>query len=138
MKLPQFQLTALAIFIASTFSLLGAESSASQSDTPIQTSGGWIKSAESPVLGGKYGTCFDICVLKEEGLYRMWVSWRPKQSLALVTSKDGIHWSEPPQIVFGPRKESGWEDDINRPIILKRDALYHLWYTGQAKGLSSI
>ena len=68
-----------------------------------------------PVMGGKYGTCFDISVLKEGQIYRMWLSWRPKQSVALVESKDGIHWSEPPQIVLGPRPETGWEDDINRP-----------------------
>ena len=48
--------------------------------------------------------------------YRMWLSWRPKQSVALVESRDGIHWSEPPQIVLGPKKETGWEDDINRPV----------------------
>ena len=67
-------------------------------------------------MGGKYGTCFDISVLKEGEIYRMWLSWRPKQSVALVESKDGIHWSEPPQIVLGPRPETGWEDDINRPV----------------------
>ena len=58
--------------------------------------------------------------------------------VALVESKDGIHWSEPPQIVLGPRKESVWEDDINRPSVLKRADTYHMWYTGQAKGHSSI
>ena len=138
MNLPLLQLTALAILLASTCWSPGAESSVAQSEAQPQTTAGWVKSFENPVLGGKYGTCFDISVLKAEGLYRMWVSWRPKQSLALVTSKDGIHWSEPPQPVLGPRKESGWEDDINRPIILKRDGLYHLWYTGQAKNHSAI
>ena len=89
-------------------------------------------------MGGKYGTCFDVSVLREGDTYRMWLSWRPKASLALVESKDGIHWSEPPQIVLGPRKESGWEDDINRPYVLKRGDTYHMWYTGQARGHSSI
>ena len=101
-----------------------------------ETTAGWVKYEGNPVMGGKYGTCFDISVLKEGGAYRMWLSWRPKQSLALVESKDGIHWSEPPQIVLGPRKETGWEDDINRPVVLKREDGYHLWYTGQAKGHS--
>ena len=57
-------------------------------------------------MGGKYGTCFDISVLKEGDTYRMWLSWRPKKSIALVESKDGIRWSEPPQAVFGPRLET--------------------------------
>jgi predicted GH43/DUF377 family glycosyl hydrolase len=104
----------------------------------LQTTGGWVKYEGNPVMGGQYGTCFDVSVLKEGGTYRMWLSWRPKQSLAVVESKDGIHWSEPPQIVLGPRKETGWEDDINRPVVLKREDGYHLWYTGQAKDHSSI
>ena len=103
-----------------------------------ETSGGWKKFASNPVMGGKYGTCFDISVLRENNTYRMWLSWRPKESLALVESEDGIHWSEPPHIVLGPRPESGWEDGINRPVVLKRGDGYHLWYTGQAKGHSWI
>jgi len=103
-----------------------------------ETTGGWKKAEGNPVMGGKYGTCFDIAVLREGGKYRMWLSWRPKKSIALVESTDGIHWSEPPQIVLGPRQETGWEDDINRPVVVKRADGYHLWYTGQAKGKSRI
>jgi len=98
----------------------------------------WVKYAGNPVMGGKYGTCFDISVLEEGGTYRMWVSWRPKQSIALVESKDGLHWSEPPQIVLGPRRETGWEDDLNRPVVIKRDDGYQMWYTGQSRGRSQI
>ena len=76
--------------------------------------------------------------MKENDLYRMWLSWRPKQSVALVESRDGIHWSEPPQVVLGPNPETGWEEDINRPVVLKRDNAYHMWYTGQAKNHSYI
>ena len=49
-----------------------------------ETSGGWVKYAGNPVLGGAYGTCFDVSVLKDGDTYRMWFSWRPKRSLALV------------------------------------------------------
>ncbi len=103
-----------------------------------QATEGWKKFEGNPVLGGKYGTCFDISVLREDGKYRMWLSWRPKGSVALVESADGIHWSEPPQIVLGPRKETGWENSINRPCVLKRADGYHLWYTGQTKSNSWI
>ena len=89
-------------------------------------------------MGGKYGTCFDISVMREGETYRMWLSWRPKKSIAMVESKDGVHWSEPSRIVLGPRGETGWEDDINRPYVLKRGDTYHLWYTGQAKKRSWI
>src|SRR5215471_11685040 len=57
-----------------------------------QTAGGWRKYPSNPVLGGKYGTCFDISVLREGDTYRMWLSWRPQRSVALVQSKDGFHW----------------------------------------------
>jgi predicted GH43/DUF377 family glycosyl hydrolase len=102
------------------------------------TIAGWTKYEGNPVMGGQHGTCFDISVLREGDLYRMWLSWRPKASVALVESRDGFHWSEPPRIVLGPRKDTGWEDDINRPVVLKREDGYHLWYTGQAKGHSAI
>lgn len=90
---------------------------------------GLIKCPSNPVLGGEYGTCFDICVLKDGGVFRMWFSWRPKASIALVESKDGVHWGRP-KIVLSPNKETKWEGDLNRPVVLKRDNLYHMWYTG--------
>lgn len=96
----------------------------------------WVKYTENPVLGGKLGTCFDASVLMDGNKYRMYFSWRPKQSIALTESTDGIHWSDP-QIVLGPAS-TGWENDINRPGVLKRDGVYYLWYTGQYDGRSEI
>lgn len=96
----------------------------------------WEKYAGGPVLGGKLGTCFDVCLLRDEGKYKMYFSWRPKKSVALVESADGVHWSEP-EILLGPA-QTGWEDDINRPSVVKRDGVYHMWYTGQFDGHSSI
>lgn len=104
---------------------------------PAQTSGGWTKYPGNPVLGGTLGTCFDICVLKEKDRYRMWFSWRPKASIALTESRDGIHWSEP-TVVLGPNAQTDWEADINRPVVLKRGGTYHMWYTGQARDRSRI
>lgn len=101
------------------------------------TAAGWEKYPGNPVLGGRLGTCFDIAVLKEDGRFRMWFSWRPKESIALAESNDGIHWSDP-VIVLAPNPDSGWEDGINRPTVLKRDGVYHMWYTGQAHDQSRI
>lgn len=117
----------------------GLEPSLSHAARHLAESGssGWEKYSGDPVLGGKYGTCFDVCVLHEHGVYKMWLSWRPKQSIALSESKDGIHWSRP-EIVLGPKPSTGWEDDINRPGVVKRHDGYHMWYTGQAQGKSSI
>jgi len=103
-----------------------------------QTSSGWKKYEGNPVIGGgNLGTVFDITVLHEDGKYRMWGSWRPKQSVALFESTDGIHWGDP-LIVLPPNPASKWEDDINRPTVVKRADGYHMWYTGQAKGHSWI
>jgi hypothetical protein len=60
----------------------------------------------------------------------MWVSWRPKQSVAITERTDGIHWN-PSEVVIGPKPETGWEDDIKRPIVVHRRDGYHMWYTGQ-------
>src|SRR5262245_35000420 len=95
-----------------------------------QTAAGWVKSAKSPVLGGALGTCFDIAVLREGGRYRMWFSWRPKRSIALTESEDGLTWSEP-VVALEPNANSGWEDEVNRPVVLKQGDAYRMWYTGQ-------
>jgi predicted GH43/DUF377 family glycosyl hydrolase len=102
-----------------------------------ETAAGWIKAVANPILGGDLGTCFDISVLEEGGRYRMWFSWRPKKSVALVESDDGISWSKP-EIVLGPSPDSDWEADVNRPVVIRRPDGYHMWYTGQAGGRSSI
>ncbi|MDR3792275.1 MAG: family 43 glycosylhydrolase [Terracidiphilus sp.] len=102
---------------------------------------GWEKSPANPVLGGALGTCFDVCVLKLGTRYRMYFSWRPRKSIAIVESNDGIHWEIPadgPRIVLGPSAETQWEGDINRPTIVQVGETYHLWYTGQTKTNSAI
>ena len=111
---------------------------ASGQDRPdARKASGWEKYQKNPVLGGSLGTCFDVTVLREAGKYRMWFSWRPRRSIALTESNNGLTWSEP-VIAVGPNARSGWEEDVNRPIVLKRGGTYHMWYTGQAKGKSWI
>jgi predicted GH43/DUF377 family glycosyl hydrolase len=103
----------------------------------VESVAGWVKHDKNPVLGGDLGTCFDVSVLREGKGYRMWFSWRPKKSIALAYSDDGLVWGKP-AIALGPNKSSGWEDEVNRPVVLKRGDLYLMWYTGQAKGKSWI
>jgi predicted GH43/DUF377 family glycosyl hydrolase len=127
--LPALPLLALVLGLAS----ISAEGDKAETDT----AGGWVKYGKNPVLGGALGTCFDVSVLREDGRYRMWFSWRPRKSIALVESKDGLSWSEP-VIVLGPNKATDWEEDVNRPVVLKVGDTYHVWYTGQAGGKSRI
>ena len=98
---------------------------------------GWRKFANNPVLGANLGTCFDMSLLREGLTDRMWFSWRPKKAVALVEGADGVHWG-PPVIVLGPNPRTDWEEDINRPVVVKRPDGYHMWYTGQARGHSWI
>lgn len=106
-------------------------------DPEADTAAGWKKYEGSPVLGGKFGTIFDITVLKEKNGYKMWSSWRPQKSIALSESTDGFHWTDPVK-VLQPNPDNTWESDLNRPGVIKKDGIYHLWYTGQAKGQSWI
>ena len=100
--------------------------------------GQWRKYAGNPVLGGpEMGTCFDVFVTRESRGYQMYFSWRPKKSIAVCRSADGIHW-EKPEILLSPRPESGWEDDVNRNCVLYQGGRWHMWYTGQARGYSWI
>ncbi len=115
----------LAAFLAACFFVIPAACLAQ--DTNSSTSAGWRKHPNNPVLGGKYGTCFDLAALKDGDVYRMWFSWHAARaaSVACVESKDGIHWSEP-VIALSPNKASGWEDDINRPVVVKQDGMYRM------------
>lgn len=110
----------------------------SQNQENNECSGGWVKYEKNPVLGGKLGTVFDISVLKgKDGVYRMYCSWRPKRSIALSESKDGLKWSDP-VICLSYIDTSRWEKDLNRPVVIEKDGIYHMWYTGQARGHSWI
>jgi len=95
------------------------------------TAGGWVKHPVNPLLGGEYGTCFDISMLYEDGIITMYFSWREQKSIAMCQSKDGIHWSTPRFCIQPRATTSGWEDDLNRPSVVKRGGIYRMWYTGQ-------
>jgi predicted GH43/DUF377 family glycosyl hydrolase len=118
--------------------LLAGLLAAEEADNPqAETAAGWRKDQKNPVLGGPLGTCFDVSVLREAGRYRMWFSWRPKRSIALVESTDGLAWGDP-AVVLGPDKATGWEDEVNRPVVIRQGDKYRMWYTGQAREKSWI
>jgi beta-1,2-mannobiose phosphorylase / 1,2-beta-oligomannan phosphorylase len=109
-----------------------------KNNTSNETNGGWIKYDQNPVLGGELGTIFDISVLHQSpDSFNMYCSWRPKRSIALSVSNDGLHWSKP-EICFSYNDSSGWERDVNRPVVIFKDGKYHMWYTGENDSLSAI
>ena len=95
--------------------------------------GGWRAYEGNPVLGNKaLGTCFDVNVVTDgPAPYTMYFSWRPKAAIALVRSSDGFTWTQEPEICLEPDKTSGWEDLLNRSTTVKKDGVWHMWYTGQ-------
>lgn len=102
---------------------------------PFQTNGsccGWGKFVDNPVIGSEdTGTVFDVSVLHENGVFKMWTSWRDNGGIGYTESTDGIHWKDQ-VVVLAPNPASKWENEVNRPNVLRReDGSYHMWYTGQ-------
>ncbi|MDD4539614.1 MAG: family 43 glycosylhydrolase [Lentisphaeria bacterium] len=96
----------------------------------------WCKFPGNPVIAAdKWGTIFDPFILECGGAakrFRMYLSWRPQNAIALVESDDGIQWSEP-RIVLGasPRQDLR-EFRINRAcVIALPDGRYRMYYSGQ-------
>lgn len=105
--------------------------------TTTATSTGWAKFSRNPVLGKNYGTAFDISVLRENGIYRMWFSWRPQQSIGYVESVDGVNWTAPIKVL--QPTTTYWEGNLNRPNVIRTpDGTYRMWYTGQTNDNSWI
>ncbi len=105
---------------------------------PEEASAGWTKFEGNPVMGGKFGTCFDVSVLARSPNVSH-VAFVAAQEIAGDRREHGWHPLE--RAAAGRARaapETGWEDDINRPCVLKRGDIFHMWYTGQAKGHSSI
>jgi predicted GH43/DUF377 family glycosyl hydrolase len=95
------------------------------------TRGGWRNYERNPVLGGEYGTCFDISMMQDQGKIKMWFSWRHKRCIAYTESVDGLYW-EAPVPVLQPDPSSDWDnDEENRPSVIKKDGKYLMWYSGQ-------
>ena len=97
------------------------------------SAGTWRPYEENPVLGNpRLGTCFDVNVVTDgPAPYTMYFSWRTRHAIALVRSTDGFAWTQEPEICLAPNPASGWEDVVNRSVTVKKDGVWHMWYTGQ-------
>lgn len=98
----------------------------------------WIKYKFNPILGNNStGTVFDPFIIKHEGLYKIYVSWRPKGTIALSSSQDGIKWTDL-KTVLDKGNTTSWEKIVNRASILQIKKKFYMWYTGQNNGKSQI
>lgn len=101
--------------------------------TDMEFKGSFDKYKNNPVFGNiETGTMFDAYVWKQNGRFRMDVSWRPRKALAVTFSDNGINWDDP-IITLECDPNSPWEDDINRNCVIENPIGkgYLMWYTGQ-------
>ncbi len=97
---------------------------------PRGSTGGWQVIGDRPILGPGYGRVNDPFVIQENGLFKMWFSWRQCHVIAYTESTDGIHW-EGARVVLAPVTGSDWEGhEVHCPTVVKRGETYHLWYAG--------
>ena len=105
-------------------------------DFPSENNG-WKKVGKKPVYGDEStGTIFDPYVYLEGDTFIMIASERKSGSLIRVESKDGETWGNR-QVVLEGVKDS-WEEIVNRGCLIEVNGYWHLWYTGQKDGVSSI
>lgn len=96
----------------------------------------WEKFPGNPVIpAGQRGTIFDPFVMEcnpPTPRFRMYLSWRPQNAIAMTESDDGIHWSAL-RIVLGafPRPDLR-EFRINRACVVPLpDGGFRMYYSGQ-------
>ena len=100
-----------------------------ETDRPgSDTAAGWTKCKDNPVLGGDLGTCFDVCLLHEEGSFRMWFSYEPN-AIGYATSPDGLTWTRyPDNPIFPADPGSDWERHKVTACQVVRQGDWHVMF----------
>ncbi len=102
-----------------------------------ETSAGWQKLEANPVLGGDLGTCFDVCVLREDDKFRMWYSggeqYEPN-AIGYATSPDGMQWTKHHENpVFDRNQDNAWEKHkVTACQVIRESDWYVMFYIGFA------
>lgn len=103
---------------------------------------GWTKFSANPVLPeGAIGAWdhlkSDPSVIKDGNLFRMWYGANvagAKTGIGYAESPDGITWVQSTGFVLDVGEEGQWDDeDVETPAVVKRDGVYHLWYSGRGE-----
>ena len=98
---------------------------------------GWKKVGSLPVYGDSTtGEIFDPFVFFEDNRFVMIASERCSGCLIRLDSTDGFSWSKTGCLL--KKRENSWESVVNRASVVLRNGMYHMWYTGQNKGVSKI
>ena len=80
------------------------------------------------------------CVLKEDGVYRMWYSYRGESyQIGYAESKDGINWTRKDEQVGIAVSESGWDSEmIEYPYVFEHEGARYMLYNGNGYGKTGI
>ena len=80
------------------------------------------------------------CVLKENGLYKMWYSYRGQSyRIGYAESKDGIEWTRRDKDVGIDVSESGWDSEmIEYPFVFDHNGERFMIYNGNSYGKTGI
>ncbi|CAG0947625.1 hypothetical protein ANRL1_04350, partial [Anaerolineae bacterium] len=100
----------------------------------------WTKYNGNPVIPSDFFFAWNQIssptVIKENGLYRMWLSSRDtyldKTHIMYASSTDGLTWTPYTYAsVLSPGYAENWDGtSVSNPTILKIGYTYHMWYTG--------
>lgn len=105
-------------------------------DFPDQNNG-WTKYSNNPIFGDKEtNSVFDPYVYKDGNKFVMILSERRYNSIIRVESFDGKVWCTNKTLL--KCIPGTWEHYVNRACVLKKDSIYHMWYTGQSPEISKI
>ncbi|MCP4649264.1 MAG: hypothetical protein GY853_04165 [PVC group bacterium] len=100
----------------------------------------WEPDNNNPII--KYGQEIsdiiwnDPCVIKEDNIYRMWLSGGTGKGINHVriyqaTSNNGLKWKIDPNPVLVPGSAGQWDDEkVETPMVIKVGETYHMYYSG--------
>ena len=80
------------------------------------------------------------CVIKEDGLYKMWYSYRgDSYRIGYAESEDGIKWTRKDGEVGIDVSESGWDSEmVEYPFVFDHKGERYMLYNGNAYGKTGI
>ncbi len=80
------------------------------------------------------------CVLKEDGIYKMWYSYRGKSyRIGYAESRDGLRWERKDREVGIDVSVSGWDSEmIEYPFVFDHKGERYMLYNGNGYGKTGI
>lgn len=93
---------------------------------------GWRRDRNNPIVHINFENANDPCILKVNGEYYLFFTWRTLNRITLMKSKDCKTW-EGPLINFLPQLDLPWEEEVLQPTVIYKDGLFEMWYTARTK-----